>query len=797
MKTLSADSDVVSFEGLTPDGQARAGGKGGTLARLKQANYPVPPGFVVLPSAFDGDEPHARAWAQVEHHLACLRGGGEAGSRFAVRSSALAEDSAAASFAGEFETVLNVESDQEIKDAILTVRKSRNSARVQAYSEARGIKGDHEIAVVVQQMIEAEISGVLFTADPITGGRAQMSGAFVHGLGEKLVSGETDAQGFTFRRPRGGYAGPADLEHLARKLYKVAVRLEKELNGPQDIEWASAGGKLYILQARPITSMLGHDPATGDWNDTRTGDFLWSSVNFGEAVTEPMTPLAWSVLQFTLDDWRFLSAFPNTGSIAGYPYINISIFASLYKALGRGRSDLIKALEGTLYMPLPDEMEIPVIRLSVRDLFAGLANFLRVQTRQRGGLRRLPAYLATNAHWFKRIRERLQAETSRTGLVNLWQSEIAPHVLGGVWTVLGTATHSADYTMNLRRRLTVLAGPEETDLLLASLSDDVDLLPSLGPVAGLARIARGDMDREDYMLAYGHRGPHEFEISKPRPVEDPSWLDRQLAQFRDSPVDVDALIEEQRSRSRAARERLLAQGPRKSRSLLRQLAESARRARLREKARSEYVRDRWMVRLFALRVGELTGLGEEVFFLSLKELFAILKGQEADFDTIAARQEVYRRCLALPPFPSIIRGRFDPFQWAADPQRRSDIFDASAPLPAETPSEGTRLLKGAPGSAGRVEGVVRVLEHAGDGDQFRQGEILVTTQTDVSWTLLFPRAAAVITDVGAPLSHAAIVARELGVPAVVGCGDATMHLRTGDRVRVDGGRGIIEVLEPA
>jgi pyruvate,water dikinase len=104
------------------------------------------------------------------------------------------------------------------------------------------------------------------------------------------------------------------------------------------------------------------------------------------------------------------------------------------------------------------------------------------------------------------------------------------------------------------------------------------------------------------------------------------------------------------------------------------------------------------------------------------------------------------------------------------------------------------MILGSPGAAGHVEGLVRRLDRAVDGDQLQEGEVLVTTQTDIAWTLLFPRAAAIVTDVGAPLSHAAIVARELGIPAVVGCGDATMRLKTGDRVRVDGGRGVVVVL---
>ena len=235
--------------------------------------------------------------------------------------------------------------------------------------------------------------------------------------------------------------------------------------------------------------------------------------------------------------------------------------------------------------------------------------------------------------------------------------------------------------------------------------------------------------------------------------------------------------------------------PRKEGAVRRRIRESARRGRLREQARSEYVRDRWLVRSFALQAGRLAGLGDEVFYLLLDEVLALLSGDRAALDRMPARREAYRRYKALPPYPPVIRGQFDPFRWAANPERRTDYFDAHASLPAVPSGDGARsVIAGSPGSAGRVEGLVRRIDRAGDGDQLQAGEILVTMQTDVAWTLLFPRASAVVTDVGAPLSHAAIVARELGIPAVVGCGDATMRLRTGDRVRVDGGRGTVEIL---
>jgi phosphoenolpyruvate synthase/pyruvate phosphate dikinase len=150
----------------------------------------------------------------------------------------------------------------------------------------------------------------------------------------------------------------------------------------------------------------------------------------------------------------------------------------------------------------------------------------------------------------------------------------------------------------------------------------------------------------------------------------------------------------------------------------------------------------------------------------------------------------------LPPLPAWIKGRFDPFQWAADPHRRMDVFDDHESLSLAT-QDPDGIVKGHPGSAGRVEGVVRRINSPDEGELLGSGEILVTCTTNIGWTPLFPRAAAIVTDIGGSLSHAAIVAREIGIPAVVGCRTATMRLKTGDRVLVDGGRGTVEILETA
>lgn len=313
---------VLSFKELTKEKQCTAGGKGGTLSRLFQAGYPVPDGFVILPTSFAGDELTVEAWVQVQAYLKRMRLA-EKDITFAVRSSALSEDSAQASYAGEFETVLNVHTDEEIHNAIHTVRRSRHSERVQAYSQVKGLDEEHEVAVVVQRMVQSDLSGILFTADPVTGSHRTMTGNFVHGLGERLVSGEVTGETFTFEKPRGRYQGPAELKRYARKLYKLASGLEKDLGCPQDIEWAVAEDKLFILQSRPITTLQAYNPATGEWNDSLKGDYLWSNVNFGEAIPDVMTPLTWSVVEFVLDDWVFIPDVPMVGNIGGRPYLNI------------------------------------------------------------------------------------------------------------------------------------------------------------------------------------------------------------------------------------------------------------------------------------------------------------------------------------------------------------------------------------------------------------------------------------------------------------------------------------------
>ncbi|MBI4285085.1 MAG: hypothetical protein HY670_04180 [Chloroflexi bacterium] len=649
---------VGTFRELSEAERQEAGGKGGTLAYLYQHKYPVPDGLVILPFGFAGDRLSEEAWMQAR---ACLRRLRRAvgNTAFAVRSSALSEDSARASFAGEFETVLSVRSDEEIRAAINTVRSSRNSERVKAYSQAQGIPAVHEMAVTVQRMIPAEIAGVLFTADPVAGDRNRMVGNYVHGLGDKLVSGESESIDFTIERLKYKYNGPSELERFARRFYKLATRLEKELGCPQDIEWAISENSLYILQSRPITTMIGFNPVTGESNDSLTGDYAWSCVNIGEGISVVMTPFTWSMVRNAFHEFDVIPGYSIIGNIGGRPYGNITVAISMGRALGKlGKNleDSSREISGVFDEYL-EQMVKSLVPLPGASFLTILANIVPVLIKWIKGLRNTAAFVADNPGWCRAMCRRIQDIETSTEMASLWVNEVNPYVLRAFHRVVATAARFGSKVGRLRPALLGLAGAADAEVLLTPVSSRSELLESLGPVVGLSRVAHGQMSREAYLEKWGHRGALEAEASTPRLFEDPDWLDRALAAFNQSPVDVAALLAAQLAEFDAAWERL----------------------------------------------------------------------------------------------------------WARHPRRAS--------------------------------GVRRRLDSPEDGDKLEPGEILVASQTNIGWTLLFPRAGGIVTDIGAPLSHAAVVARELGIPAVVNCGNATMRLHTGDKVWVDGTKGIVEVLE--
>lgn len=526
-----------------------------------------------------------------------------------------------------------------------------------------------------------------------------------------------------------------------------------------------------------------------EWNDSLKGDFIWTNSNFCEAIADVMTPATRSMWDIYLEviPFRF-SDYPLVGVIGGRPYINLSLLASLGRAFGM---DIRKMLDRSqdLWGRVPDGVEIPLLPLTKWQMLRmALPALVKSQKVLRANQAEIRYFTATCCTWCEEMRSRIRSSKAPAELAIIWREELRPY-FKNAWRLVRAALDS-DSIGELRRDLVDQVGSADANALLSNLGGS-EHLASLGPLIGLSKIAGSAMTREEYLRHYGHRGPHEMELSFPRPAEDTAWLDQQIDWFLQMPVDVDALIEKQRAENLAAHMRFYQCCARKAKSIRERIDRAASSTRLREEVRSEATRVIWVVREFALRASELVGFEnrEDVFFLSLDEMVQVLSGNHAALSTIQARREIYARFSELPPYPAVIIGRFDPFQWAADPNRRSDLYDARGKSVIVSAK-----ITGFAGAMGVVEGRVRRLDCPEDGEQLQSGEILVTATTNIGWTPLFPRAAAVVTDVGAPLSHAAIVARELGIPAVVGCGSATMCLHTGDWVRVNGGQGTVEIL---
>ncbi len=769
------------------------GGKGASLARLATAGLPVPDGFHLTTHAYrrftEGLDAEIRDGVGDESAIAAaferrdmpedvaeaIRAALPPGP-VAVRSSATAEDLPDLSFAGQHDTFLDVSGD-EVLNAVKRCWASLWTARAVAYRARHGIT-DVAIAVVVQEMVPADAAGVLFTANPVTGERAETVVNAAPGLGEALVGGTVTPDEYTVtadgvvRRSGGTLLSDAQVRELAA----LGARIQDLHGVPMDVEWAVAGGRIAVLQARPITALA------EVWNDTLRGDYLWTCANLREAVPSVMTPATWSFVKALAQPP--IAGHPTTGNIGGRYYLNLSAALAVGHALGLARGGFMQRTVELYFGRIPPGVEVPRLPLSrlavLRAAIGAALPFLRQGREFRA---RIDGLLESAPARAERLYAAFRAATTPADLFALWKSDVHDvlHVDAKVFDT-GARTGSMS-SVKLGRELAKLVGDDDTTALLTGAHGEAGELESLGPVLGLARLKRGEITREAYVRQYGHRFADEFEVSAPRPAEDPAW-----PSLDGAGVDPEELLAKQAAVRDAAWERLRAAHPGKVERLRREVDKLAALARERERARSEFARTFAVLRAFLVRAGEVTGHGDALFFLPIEETLRVLEGEGAPLASVPARRAAYDRYRALPPYPTVIRGRFDPEAWAADPNRRLDVHDASA-APVD---DG---VSGFPGAAGVVEGVARVLHDVADGAALEPGEVLVTTVTNIGWTPLFPRAAAVVTDIGAPLSHAAIVARELGIPAVVGCGNATTRIRTGDRVRVDGGRGAVTVLD--
>ncbi len=676
---------------------------------------------------------------------------------------------------------------------------------------------------MVQQLVPADAAGILFTINPVTGGRDQVVINASWGLGEAVAGGQVTPDIVVVDRAGDGIVGyqvggkevmtvpagtgtreqdtPAGLRATAvlspdeaSELTRVGLAIEELYGQPMDVEWARAERRLFVVQARPITGLPAVAGSGDQWNDSLDGDYLWSNGNLGEALPDVMTPATWSFIELFMSreiSPPTLPGYNGWARVGGRFYMNVSMSASLGRVAGISVRRFVRLSE-PVFGKLPPTQDIPLVQLPRwRIIRLMVPVFVTTMRRAWRNHKRLPEFVAGAAGRCDELRAEIQRIDDASALAGVWLSQIQPFFMVACDMLAASGAGGASALLGVPNKLAALVGEADATVLLSGqLAGDAQLA-SLGLMTGLAQLARSEIDRATFVRLYGHRSSHEIEVSVPRPAEDADWIDRQLAGLKDATHSAEDLLAGQETARLAVWDRL-GQQPKKAAAARAMVTRWAEAVRGREGARSELARSFWLLRVWLLRAGELTGHGDDLFFLSLQEILDVLHGDWAPLSEVPGRRATYDTYCALPSYPALIRGRFDPVRWAADPDRRADHYDERRTIapPGDT-------VTGFAGASGVAEGMARVISKVEDAGQLGDGEILATTVTNIGWTPIFPRAAAVVTDVGAPLSHTAIVARELGIPAVVGCGNATMRLHSGDRIRVNGEKGTVEVVRRA
>jgi pyruvate,water dikinase len=652
-----------------------------------------------------------------------------------VRSSGVAEDGAEHSFAGMYETVLDV-APEDLAAAVERCLASAASARVADYDPADGVG----MAVLIQRMIRPAAAGVALTADPVTGNRETCVVTAVRGLGERLVSGAasgdewvvTEGVATARRQPERA----VDREQVAM-IAAEARRIAAARGVPQDIEWGvDADGTLWILQARPMTAL----PPDVAWDPPAPGAYT-RNLRFGEWISEPVTPLFESWLLTTMEERTHAFYLQEIGQRVPRPYHVIVNGWYFYTLNWATPAAFARNLPNMLWHLVRSPRKLAGINPStVRHAVPTMERTWRTDVQ--------PRYRAVVAAAAERVERAPVSELP--SLID----ELADHAgdYFGWITALAGAGYKLEVTLAqfYRRHLAPVIGGSHLPLL-TGFESPTD--PARHAVTSL-----------DWWHPPGSQA-----TSSPRPAADHA-----------------ALVEARHVAEEAAFG-ALASAPRRLRTFRRLLGDAQHLVPLREEQVAELTIPWPVMRRAVERIGEeLSARGaipeaDDAFFLTRDEVLAALSGDApAPVDVAARRATLAEQACLVPP---LFVGRVHPML--------QKLMDGMSGVLGAAPSAAA-IVSGTPASPGRATGSVRVVRGPRDFDELQPGEILVAPLTAPAWTPLFHRAAAVVTDVGSAASHASIIAREYGIPAVVGCGDATARLTTGMQVIVDGGTGNVE-----
>lgn len=747
------------------------GGKALSLDNMiKNVKLRIPEGFVLTSEAFNFDGISSEANKELEDLIKTL----DSSCTYAVRSSALGEDGNQNSFAGQYETQIDVPV-SGIKEALDYVIKSADNARVKEYTESFN-ENQSGIAVVIQRFIKPEFAGVVFTSDVITGDDTVMVGNYVKGVGEDLVSGSKNAVEFRFKD---GYIGEAEFKHYASELQKYCSRIFNFYAKPMDIEWAASNGKVYILQARPITTLQRIDISSYKVNGSMSSLKLLTKTNVGEIFMKPITPMTFSALEkinsfLHVPDWL--------DNIYGQPYMNISVMCSMLVSFGMPKEKAYLKLRD-LVGNMPDGLEIPLTSFDKKAFIHNIKSLFFSKKKSKLNKASKLQIVDTIPSISREIMAELKDIKTNDELKNYWDVLLLKlnDILDSILTVCGT---SMVPLFSTRGKIARIAGEEMANSLCGG---SVGVIDCMKPLLLLEDVIDGKLSADEYKLICGHRSINEMELSSPRPYENPGFLRTLINEHKKSGVNVHLMQQKQAKAYEEALAEFKAKYPSKAKWIDKEIAKFSSANKFREDIRSKGV---WLFsafREFLLAVARVNLLGDDVFMLMIDEVFEVLDGNTRALKYIPLRKETYAKYCTYPSFPSLVLGRFDPDIWLSNENRRMDFYSYKQ----EAVPNVSSAIKGFPGAFGVVKGKVRVITDINKIDEIEKGDILVTTATNIGWTLAFPKVSAIITDIGAPLSHAAIVAREFGIPAIVGCGNATTVLKTGDVVTVDGSKGVV------
>ena len=705
--------------------RARFGGKAAHLADLLSAGFPVPDGFAI---AHDADESMPETLASLRAELARV---GDAA--LAVRSSAVDEDGAEASAAGIYESVLDVRGEQAALDAISAVRASARTERARAY---RADGAPARMAVVVQRLVHADVSGVLFTADPLTGDRDTRLVTAVPGLGEALVSGERsgeqwEVRGTNARRAR-ALEAPILSDAQVRAVAQLGDRIAARAGRPQDIEWAIAGGRIEIVQARPMTAL----PEVVTWNRPHRGGVWMRSFRWGEWLSDPVSPLFASWL-LPRAEGAFVLASGQAG-IRLHPPIHAVVNGWYYHS-SCGTKGILSLFLGMLRR-IPRFtfafMKAPSDPVSAEPIVA--APFRR----------HYDEHLLPRHH---RLAAEVVADDPAAEMAYVDRvCDLHGELMFNMTMVAGFAWKAeAALAKFFRKHLRGVEGAPQ------------ELLSGLAPVPACAPHFACSLD-------WMHPTAGELGVAGNTPVERAAPARRREDLERACQQRVPAKLREPWAAMLAVARTYAVVREEQARSLTLtwpQLRAALRR--LGERARAAGAIDRV----------------DDVFWLVREELTEALGGVDVRHAVAErrARWQQQRRLVA-----PLVLGKLP------GPMAKMSA-DFERDLRGDARKTKDAVVVGMPASAGRASGVVRVVRSPEDFARFAAGDVLVASSTAPAWTPLFARAAAVVTDGGSIVAHASLVAREYGIPAVVGTGNATTRLRDGQHVVVDGTQGLVEL----